>query len=39
VCNIDRTPLGFEAQPKPLGEPHFVVDHKNAHPPSMKRCC
>ena len=28
VGHVDRAPLGFEAQPKTVGEPHFVIDHR-----------
>ena len=33
--NVDRTTFGLKPTAEAVGQPHFVVDHENAHRPSM----
>ena len=39
VRDVDSTSFGLEPEPEPIGEAHFVVDHQNAHGPSMRGDC
>src|SRR3546814_8617985 len=33
--HVDRTTFGLEPPAQAVGEPYFVIDHENAHRPSM----